>query len=141
MDESQRHKRHRSNIIGLQTSILAWAVEFVTGLLVWIDLIFGFSSRHSWERVLIFMTDVFLFSVVQPCTYIFKTRQVKDLLSDSGWYHTIRVFFKLEQLQVAPNENIEMNPVVNTNPPIRHTQQPIPTISGSIENASRAFSN
>ena len=140
MDESQRHKRHRASIIGLQTSILAWATEFVTGFLVWIDLIFGFSSRHSWERVFISITDIFLFSVAMPCTYIFKTRQVKDLLSDSGWYHTLRRFLNLERIQVAPNENIEMNPVVNNNPPIRNTQQPIPTISGDIENGNSTFS-
>ena len=127
MGELQKHKRHRANIIGLQTSILAWAVEFGTGLLVGIDLIFGFSSGHSWERIFITMTDLFLFSVVMPCTYIFKTRQVKDLLSDSGWYHTLRGLVNLKRMQVAPKENVEMNLVVNANPPMRNRQQSIPT--------------
>ena len=126
-------KRHRTNIIGIQTSILAWVVEFVTGSLVWMDLIFGFTARKSWERVFISVADLFLFSVVQPFAYIIKTRKVKDLISNGGWYNTLRGFLTLDSKQVSPAEVIEMNPVVNDDRTKCERQKPISTISECVE--------
>ena len=142
LDESTRDRRRKAYIIGLQTSILAWAVEFVIGLLIWIqiDVIFSLSPRHSWERVLISVIDVFLFSVVQPCTYIIKTRQVKDLLSNVGWCTTLREFLKLDSNQVSPSDVIKMNQASHVNREASKKQQPIPTISERVENRNEEIS-
>ena len=97
------------------------------------DLIFGFSARNSWERVFISVADLFLFSVVQPFSYIIKTREVKNLLSNGGWYNTLRGFLKLDIKQVSPTDVIEMNPDVNDNRTKCERQKPIPTISECVD--------
>ena len=104
------------------------------------EFMIDLSSSNSWERVFISVTDVFLFSVVQPCTYIIKTRQVKDLLSNSGWCSTLRQYLMLDSNPVSPAEEIEMNPAVNANRDICNRHQPIQTISEQVENRNRAIS-
>ena len=120
-------------MIGLQTNVLSWSVEFVTGGIVWIDIIFSFSAKQSWEQVFITVTDVFLFAVIQPCTYIIKTREVKDQLSNQGWNNTLRKFLGLKTIQISPPEAIEMNQV--REPPNNELEmpQPIETISERVE--------
>ena len=83
------------------------------------------------------MLDTVLFSVIQPGTYIIKTRQVKDILANLGWCNTLRQFCNLDNNQVSPPENIEMNPIADEAQ--RHQAwnempQPIRTISESVEN-------
>ena len=92
------------------------------------------------EQVLFSVTDVFLFSVVQPCTYIIKTRQVKDLLSNVGWRTTLREYLKLDSNRISPSDVIEMNPVVHVNREVCKRQQAIFTISERVEKRYGAFS-
>ena len=109
----------------------------MTGGLVWIDLLFSFSSENSLARVFISVSDVFLFSIILPITYIIKTKQIKDLLSKQGWYNTLRGFLSCNTNQVAPLDTIEMNAIpgeaqIRHNVPLR-----IPTISGNVQHRSR----
>ena len=83
------------------------------------------------------MFDTVLFSVIQPGTYIIKTRQVKDILANLGWCNTLRQFCNLGNNQVSPTEAIEMKAIDNEND--RHQAwherpQPIRTISENVEN-------
>ena len=139
LGESSKHRRHRVNVIGLQTSILSWSVEFVTGGLVWIDLLFSFSSENSWARVFISVLDSFLFSIILPITYIIKTKQIKERLSKQGWYNTLRGFLNCNTNQVAPPDAFEMNAIPGE-PQIRHNVPlRIPTISENVQHGSRGM--
>ena len=83
------------------------------------------------------MLDTILFSVIQPGTYIIKTRQVKDILANLGWCNTIRQFCTLDNNQVSPPEAIEMRAIddeVDRHQAWHERPQPIRTISENIEN-------
>ena len=118
-------------------TVLSWSVEFISGGLVLIDMLFSLSANKNWESIITPVIDVLLCSIIIPGTYLLKTENVKNIVFNKGWSESWREFCHMSTNRVVPIENIHLNPVQNIPlPPNRISGEvPISIISGS-NNAS-----
>ena len=113
LSEDSKRKRMRKNTISLQTTILVWIIEFVTGIVMLINILFAIDEEYSLARIIIPL-DITLCNVVVPGTYILKTDDVKKVIVDGGWWRFLRKFLCFRNTRIAPADNFEMNAPANS---------------------------
>ena len=113
----------RRNTVSLQTTVLAWIIEFGTGLLMLINILFSIDKEYSVARIIIPL-DITLCTVVIPFSYILKTDNVKKVIVDSGWWKCLQNFICFRHTRIAPAENFKMNAPTNFNAVSGERQDP-----------------
>jgi len=139
LDDATKQKRRRQDLIGIQMTVISWSFEFISGILVLIDVSFAHSEKETWGSNTIATIGLFLYCIIIPGTYLLKTENLKNIIFKKGWSEPLREFFHLGANRVVPNENIQMNPIQNMLPaanPIPGAA-PISVISGRSEASSR----
>jgi hypothetical protein len=98
----------RRNTISLQTTILSWSLEFITGFLMLMNLLFRIDDENALFRILVPL-DITLCTVVVPISYIVKTEDVKKSIVNTGWWTHFKTLLCTRNMRVVPAENVEMN--------------------------------
>ena len=105
LSEESKARRSRRNRISIHTSLISWAMEFVTGIVVMIAYLGAIMDGDSYFWINWYLpVDMLLCSVLIPCTYVVKTESFKNLIFNSGWLNSIRNQFGLKSNQVVPQE-------------------------------------
>ena len=120
-------KRQRQDKIGIQTNILAWSVEFLTGILVVVNQLFGIDMGNKLYRVL-FPVDTILCTIVIPACYVFKTESARKSIYNIGWIELCTSLFLPRSRKISPAQDIPMNQVSNNADVLNNTQDPVPDV-------------
>ena len=112
LSEDSRRKRMRRNTISLQTTILAWIIEFITGFVMLINILFAIDEEYLFARIIVPL-DITLCNVVIPASYILKTDDVKKVIVDRGWWRFLRKLLCFRNTRITPADNLEMHAPAN----------------------------
>ena len=97
LSDESKALRSKRNRISIHLSLISWAMEFVTGIIVIIAYLGAIADGDSYYWINWFLPlDMLLCSVLIPCTYVFKTESIKNLIYISGWLNSIRNHFCLK---------------------------------------------
>ena len=92
LSDTSRALRHQRNALNILITMLAWSVEFIGGLTVFLgSFIFGHGNSVI-TLTLQTLSMVFYFNVL-PCTFLINEDGWKVAILESQWYiHLIKVF-------------------------------------------------
>ena len=130
LSEDARNRRHRTQAINLQMVVIAWSLEFISGLLV---MVFWFFVDDKNDQLALILIDILLRFVIIPGSYLLNTEVSKALVVAEGWWKSIRVSFSSNKIQPINNQDVEIKMElrqVSGRP--RPTPKPISTISGNL---------
>ena len=129
LSETSKQKRRRRNVINLQMTIIAWSLEFVTGL---VNLLIGVKTSNPESNVdfiaCMVIIDGFLNFIIIPSSYILNSDVLKTAIIASGWFQFFRQLIlsnKVEPLQKDDNQQ--------ENAPPDPQPRPISSVSGNIK--------
>ena len=125
LSEDSKRSRKRLEIVGLQTNVLAWAVEFVTGLIMLLNFLLGIDVDNNLFRIFL-PVDITLCCVVIPCCYVFKTQIFRSKIYNMGWN---KIFFGASihrKGRVSPGQELQMHelPTAKSDPE-NETREPV----------------
>ena len=110
--------------------VIAWSLEFISGLLV---MVFWFFVDDKNDQLALILIDILLRFVIIPGSYLLNTEVSKALVVAEGWWKSIRVSFSSNKIQPINNQDVENKMElrqVSGRP--RPTPKPISTISGNL---------
>ena len=114
LSDSSRTYRHRRNVLNILITMLAWLVEFIGGLTVFLgSFVFGHGNSVI-TLTLQTLSLVFYFDIL-PCTFLINEEEWKVTMLDSHWYtQFIKVFNSclpnpLKPFRGQRNDMIEAN--------------------------------
>ena len=130
MSEESLRKRQRQDKIGIQTNILAWSVEFLTGLIILINYLF-LNGKIEMENKLyrVFLpVDTILCTIVIPACYLFKTERVRKSIYNNGWIEVFTRSFLSRFSRTSPSQDIPMNQLPNNADVLNNVHDPVPEV-------------
>ncbi len=100
MSERSKIRRRNVNDVNIKVTFIVWFAEFV-GSILWISIpkIFGHGQVGTSIGYGLVMD---LYFVVLPFLYLINDSDVKDSITDDGWFRTIRGIFNRTNVQVLP---------------------------------------
>ena len=92
LSDASRTYRHRRNVLNIMITMLAWLVEFIGGLTIFLgSFVFGHGNSVI-TLTLQTLTLVFYFDIL-PCTFLINDEEWKISMLDNYWYtQFIKVF-------------------------------------------------
>ena len=92
LSDASRTYRHRRNVLNIMITMLAWLVEFIGGLTIFLgSFVFGHGNSVI-TLTLQTLTLVFYFDIL-PCTFLINEEEWKISMLDNYWYtQFIKVF-------------------------------------------------
>ena len=91
LSDESKARRSKRNRISIHLSLISWAMEFVTGIIVMIAYLGAIADGDSYYWINWYLPlDMLLCSVLIPCTYVFKTEYFRNLIFNSGWLNSLR---------------------------------------------------
>ena len=118
-------KRQRQDKIGIQTNILAWSVEFLTGLIMLVNYLLGIDLGNKLYRIFV-PIDTILCTIVIPACYLFKTERVRKSIYNNGWIEVFTRSFLSRFSRTSPSQDIPMNQVPNNANVLNNVHEPVP---------------
>ena len=121
-------KRQRQDKIGIQTNILAWSVEFLTGLIILINYLF-LNGKIEMENKLyrVFLpVDTILCTIVIPACYLFKTESVRKSIYNIGWIKLCTSLFIPRSRRISASQDIPMNQLPNNADVLNNIHELVP---------------
>ena len=130
LSEDSRARRSKRQVINLQMAVIAWSLEFISGLLL---LIYWFLSEDKNHQLALIMIDILLRFIVIPGSYLLNTEVNKALIVAEGWWKSLRTTFRSNKIQPSNNQNqqnnLELMPITRRRRPIPN---PISSITGNL---------
>ena len=117
--------RQRQDKIGIQTNILAWSVEFLTGLIMLINYLFGIDLGNKLYRVFV-PVDTILCTIVIPACYLLKTESVRKSIYNIGWIKLCTNLFLPRSRRISASQDIPMNQLPNNADVLNNMHEPVP---------------
>ena len=121
LSEEVLRKRQRQHAINLKMTIIAWTLEFTSGCLLLLEVLFNQLNIHDvaddsvWLRIS-YTLDTILCSIVIPSSYILKSDEVKKVVILEGWKKPFMWLFPKCKARVAPTQNLNMEVIPNAQP-------------------------
>ena len=129
MSEESKQKRRRRNVINLQMTIIAWSLEFVTGL---VNLLIGVKTSNPESNVdfitCMVIIDGFLNFIIIPSSYILNNDELKIAIIESGWFQYFRQLISSNKVEPLQNDDEQ-----EANAPPDPQPRPISSVSGNIK--------
>ena len=130
LSEDSRARRSKRQVINLQMAVIAWSLEFISGLLL---LIYWFLSEDKNHQLALIMIDILLRFIVIPGSYLLNTEVNKALIVAEGWWKSLRTTFRSNKVQPSNNQNqqnnLELMPITRR---LRPIPNPISSITGNL---------
>ena len=130
LSEDSRARRSKRQVINLQMAVIAWSLEFISGLLL---LIYWFLSEDKNHQLALIMIDILLRFIVIPGSYLLNTEVNKALIVAEGWWKSLRTTFRSNKIQPSNNQNqqnnLELMPITRR---LRPIPNPISSITGNL---------
>ena len=130
LSKDSRARRSKRQVINLQMAVIAWSLEFISGLLL---LIYWFLSEDKNHQLALIMIDILLRFIVIPGSYLLNTEVNKALIVAEGWWKSLRTTFRSNKIQPSNNQNqqnnLELMPITRRRRPIPN---PISSITGNL---------
>ena len=127
MSEESLRKRQRQDKIGIQTNILAWSVEFLTGLIMLVNYLLGIDLGNKLYRIFVTI-DTILCTIVIPACYLFKTERVRKSIYNNGWIEVFTRSFLSRFSRTSPSQDIPMNQLPNNADVLNNVHDPVPEV-------------
>ena len=115
LSDASRTYRHRRNVLNIMITMLAWLVEFIGGLTIFLgSFVFGHGNSVI-TLTLQTLTLVFYFDIL-PCTFLINEEAWKISMLDNPCYtQFIKVFDsclsnRFKPFETPKNDAIEDNP-------------------------------
>ena len=125
LSSTSRSRRHRKNILNIQITILAWLVEFIGFLLVFLGS-FILKRKDSIVTLSMQTFTFFVYFVIVPSVFLVNDPYIKGVIVESRWYIKLLNLCSLdsklqenngeEEVENRVDENMEM---INANRDIR----------------------
>ena len=131
LSDDSKIKRRRQKAINLQMTMIAWGLEFITGILAF--TIRHFNLKDGGILSGLILLDVGLNFIVIPSSYILNTEVVKDSIIAKGWCKCFNNSHRSTRVEPARNEDLEAPIALHPIP------KPISTISGNLNALSNSF--
>ena len=129
LSETSKQKRRRRNVINLQMTIIAWSLEFVTGL---VNLLIGVKTSNPESNVdfitCMVIIDGFLNFIIIPSSYILNCDVLKTAIIASGWFQFFRQLISSNKVEPLQNDDDQQE-----NAPPDPQPRPISSVSGNIK--------
>ena len=129
LSETSKQKRRRRNVINLQMTIIAWSLEFMTGL---VNLLIGVKTSNPESNVdfitCMVIIDGFLNFIIIPSSYILNSDVLKTAIIASGWFQFFRQLIISIKVQPLQNDDNQQE-----NAPPDPQPRPILSVSGNIK--------
>ena len=95
LSSTSRSRRNRKNILNIQITILAWLVEFVGFLLVFLG---SFILRRKSSIITGSMQTFtfFVYFVIVPSVFLVNDPYIKGVIIESSWYIRLLDLFSLD---------------------------------------------
>ena len=130
LSKDSRARRSKRQVINLQMAVIAWSLEFISGLLL---LIYWFLSEDKNHQLALIMTDILLRFIVIPGSYLLNTEVNKALIVAEGWWKSLRTTFRSNKIQPSNNQNQQNNlELILITRRLRPIPNPISSITGNI---------
>ena len=110
LSEDSLRCRKQKEIVGLQTNVLAWMVEFATGIIMLLNFLLGIDLDNNLFRIFL-PIDIILCSVVIPGCYVFRTEEFRDKIYNIGWDNILFGFNNHRERRVYPRQEIQIPPI------------------------------
>lgn len=117
LSSTSRSRRHRKNILNIQITILAWLVEFVGFLLVFLGS-FILKRKDSIVTLSMQTFTFFVYFVIVPSVFLVNDPYIKGVIVESRWYIKLLNLCSIaskfeeqngeEEVQNRVDENMEM---------------------------------
>ena len=85
LSSTSRSRRHRKNILNIQITILAWLVEFIGFLLVFLGS-FILKRKDSIVTLSMQTFTFFVYFVIVPSVFLVNDPYIKGVIVESRWY-------------------------------------------------------
>ena len=125
LSEESLRKRQRQELIGIQTNILAWSVEFLTGIIMLVNYLLGIDVGNNLFRIFV-PVDTILCTIVIPACYLFKSESIRQSIYSIGWIELCTSSFLPRSRRISPSQEIPMNQLPNNQDLFNNVQEPVP---------------
>ena len=116
LSDASRTYRHQRNVLNIMITMLAWLVEFIGGLTIFLgSFVFGHGNSVI-TLTLQTLTLVFYFDIL-PCTFLINDEEWKISMLDNYWYtQFIKVFDSCLSNRFKPFGNPKNDLIEDNNP-------------------------
>jgi len=116
LSDASRTYRHQRNVLNIMITMLAWLVEFIGGLTIFLgSFVFGHGNSVI-TLTLQTLTLVFYFDIL-PCTFLINDEEWKISMLDNYWYtQFIKVFDSCLSNRFKPFETPKNDLIEDNNP-------------------------
>ena len=116
LSDASRTYRHQRNVLNIMITMLAWLVEFIGGLTIFLgSFVFGHGNSVI-TLTLQTLTLVFYFDIL-PCTFLINGEEWKISMLDNYWYtQFIKVFDSCLSNRFKPFETPKNDLIEDNNP-------------------------
>ena len=142
MSEESIIKRNRKTTIGMQTTTISWALEFLGGLILILAYILVEERDQSTDFVVL-LPVVCLNFILIPASYLMILERYKQQILEQGWFDSFRILIcNHNSVEPSRNVNLELQATNNSTLSVKTTpNNHIRTISGKIAERERTFEN
>ena len=116
LSDASRTYRHRRNVLNIMITMLAWLVEFIGGLTIFLGSFVLGHGNSVITLTLQTLTVVFYFDIL-PCTFLINEEEWKISMLDNYWYtQFIKVFDSCLSSRFKPFETPKNDVIEDNNP-------------------------
>ena len=116
LSDSSRTYRHRRNVLNIMITMLAWLVEFIGGLTIFLGS-FVFGHGNSVITLTLQTLSLVFYFVILPCTFLINEEEWKILMLDNYWYaQFIKMFDCCLSDRLKPFETPKKDVIEDNNP-------------------------
>ena len=108
LNESSKDRRHRRNNLNIQITILAWIVEFLGFLMIFLGS-FILGHDNSLTTLCLQTLTLIVYFIALPSTFLLNGSKLKDKIVDSSTYITFSKLFKRNPIEDDKTDQISQN--------------------------------
>ena len=87
-------------------TVITWSLEFLTGLLSAIAIIWSGNKKNNVDVIFImFIIDIIFNFILIPSIYVFSDEVKKALVFAEEWYDTLTAYFRPNRVFSIANNN------------------------------------
>ena len=142
LSEESIIRRNRKTTIGMQTTTMSWALEFLAGFILILTYILV-EERDEFTDFMILLPVVFLNFILIPSSYLMILERYKQQIVEHGWLESFRILVRnRNSVNPSRNENLELQSINKSTLSVKKTRNKhIRTISGKIAERERHCEN
>ena len=135
-------KRNRKTAIGMQSTTISWALEFLGGLIPILTYILV-EERDQFTDFIVLLPVVCLNFILIPASYLMILESYKQQIVEQGWFESFMILIRNSN-SVKPSGivNLEFQATNSSTLSLKTTpNKHIRTISGKVAKRERHFEN